>query len=159
MLFVCVRRLTMLDWHFSWRGPLAGALVLAVWVLAGEVFLPHATTPASLTASPDSARYGWVAARVATSVLVVPIAEELAYRGYLLRRIVAVDFEAVSFRAVENWPLLLSSLAFGLAHGSMWLAGIAAGVTYGVVLIRTGRIGEAVVAHATTNDARNVGSR
>jgi CAAX prenyl protease-like protein len=84
-------------------------------------------------------------------VLVVPIAEELAYRGYLLRRMVAADFEAVNFRAVGAWPLLLSSVAFGLAHGSMWLAGIAAGVVYGVVLIRTGRIGEAIVAHATTN--------
>jgi exosortase E/protease (VPEID-CTERM system) len=150
-LFVCWRRLTMLSWRFSWRGPLAGTLVFALWILAAEVFLPHSTMPAALIASPDWARYSWIVARLATSVLVVPIAEELAYRGYLLRRMVAADFEAVNFRAVGAWPLLLSSVAFGLAHGSMWLAGIAAGVVYGVVLMRTGRIGEAIVAHATTN--------
>jgi exosortase E/protease (VPEID-CTERM system) len=151
MLFVCWRRLAMLSWRFSWRGPLAGMLVFALWILAADVFLPRSTMPAVLIASPDWARYGWIAGRVATSVLVVPIAEELAYRGYLLRRIVAADFDAVSFRAVGAWPLVLSSVAFGLGHGSMWLAGIAAGVIYGIVLIRTERIGEAVVAHATTN--------
>ena len=150
-LFVCWRRLTMLSWRFSWRGPLAGTLVFVVWILVAEVFLPHSTMPAALIASPDWARYSWIVARLATGVLVVPIAEELAYRGYLLRRMVAADFEAVNFRAVGARPLLLSSVAFGLAHGSMWLAGIAAGVVYGVVLIRTGRIGEAIVAHATTN--------
>ena len=141
----------MLNWRFSWRGPLAGMLAFVVWILAGEVFLPHRTMPAALITSPDWAHYAWIAGRVATSVLVVPIAEELAYRGYLLRRVVAADFEAVNFRAVGAWPLLVSSVAFGLAHGSMWLAGIAAGVIYGAVLIRTERIGEAVVAHATTN--------
>jgi membrane protease YdiL (CAAX protease family) len=40
---------------------------------------------------------------------------------------------------------------FGIAHGAMWLAGIAAGAIYGLVLIRTERMGEAVAAHATTN--------
>jgi CAAX prenyl protease-like protein len=107
--------------------------------------------PATLIASPDWARDGWIAGRLATSVLLVPIAEELAYRGYLLRRIAAADFEGVAFRSVGGWSLLASSLLFGLAHGAMWLAGIAAGAIYAVVLIRTERIGEAVAAHATTN--------
>jgi hypothetical protein len=33
----------------------------------------------------------------------------------------------------------------------MWLPGIAAGVLYGAGLVRSGSMGEAVVAHATTN--------
>jgi exosortase E/protease (VPEID-CTERM system) len=151
MLCVFWGRLAMLSWRFSWRGPVAGLLVFALWIAAADVFLPRSTMPATLIASPDWARDGWIAGRVATSVLVVPIAEELAYRGYLLRRIAATDFEAVGFRSVGGWPLLASSLLFGLAHGAMWLAGIAAGAIYGVVLIRTERIGEAVAAHATTN--------
>ena len=39
---------------------------------------------------------GWVAMRVFGSVLVVPVVEELAFRGYLLRRLIDADFEAVS---------------------------------------------------------------
>jgi len=33
----------------------------------------------------------------------------------------------------------------------MWLAGILAGLCYALVYVRTGRIGEAVVAHGVTN--------
>ena len=34
---------------------------------------------------------------------------------------------------------------------SIWLAGTLAGILYGMAVIRSGRIGEAIVAHATTN--------
>jgi CAAX prenyl protease-like protein len=57
----------------------------------------------------------------------------------------------VSFSSVR-WPqLLLTALLFGAAHGSMWVPGVIAGVLYGAVLIRTGRMGESIAAHATTN--------
>jgi exosortase E/protease (VPEID-CTERM system) len=151
MLFVCLRGLTMLGWGFSWRGPLAGIGVFAVWLTAAHVLLPQVSMPAALTAAPEWVRFCWIATRVATSVLVVPIAEELAYRGYLLRRIVAADFEAVALNKVGLWPLLLSSAVFGVAHGAMWIAGIVAGLIYAGVFIRTERMGEAVAAHATTN--------
>ena len=56
------------------------------------------------------------------------IAEELAFRGFLLRRLVAEDFEAVPSGRF-TWPaLLLSSVAFGALHGSRWIAGTLAGL-------------------------------
>jgi membrane protease YdiL (CAAX protease family) len=36
-------------------------------------------------------------------------------------------------------------------HGGLWLPAIIAGLAYGAIVVKTGRIGEAVVAHATTN--------
>jgi len=92
-----------------------------------------------------------VLARIPASVLIVPIAEELAYRGYLLRRLVSRDFTAVSFEASGAWPLLASAVVFGAAHGTMWPPAAIAGLAYGLLVIRTGRIGEAVCAHAATN--------
>ena len=152
MLLLAFRRgLTTLSWRFSWRGPLAGVAVFALWLAAGSVLLPQKTMPAALTAFPDWERYYWIAARATTSVIVVPIAEELAYRGYLMRRIVAADFETVAFARVGAWPLLLSSAVFGAAHGAMWVSGIVTGLIYGIALIRTERMGEAVAAHATSN--------
>ena len=68
-----------------------------------------------------------------------------------MRRLSARDFDAVAFARVRWTALLASSLVFGLAHGTLWLPGTAAGLLYGAVLIRTGRMGEAVVAHATSN--------
>jgi membrane protease YdiL (CAAX protease family) len=47
--------------------------------------------------------------------------------------------------------LLISAIAFGVAHGTLWLPGIIAGLAYGLILMRRGRMGEAVAAHATTN--------
>jgi CAAX prenyl protease-like protein len=81
----------------------------------------------------------------------VPFAEELAFRGYLLRRLMAEDFETVPIGRF-TWPaLLLSSLAFGALHGERWLAGTLAGLIYGLAMARRGKLADAVVAHATTN--------
>ena len=85
------------------------------------------------------------------ATVTVPIAEELAYRGYLLRRLVNADFQSVRFADV-GWPALaVCAAAFGIMHGAMWLPAMLTGMAYGVIAIKTGRIGEAVVAHATTN--------
>jgi CAAX prenyl protease-like protein len=84
-------------------------------------------------------------------VITVPIAEELAFRGFLIRRLISSDFEALGLRKFTYVSLLLSSVAFGLLHGDRWLAGTVAGLLYALALLKRGRIGDAVVAHATTN--------
>jgi exosortase E/protease (VPEID-CTERM system) len=151
VLWFCWPKLTALDWRFSWRGPAAGIAVFALWMCASRLLVPASTMPDALAAMSSPQRWLWIAGRVAASLIIVPIAEELAYRGYLLRRLTAADFEAVRFQGVGGWSLLLSSLAFGVAHGAMWLPGIAAGAIYGALVMRTGRIGEAVTAHITAN--------
>jgi CAAX prenyl protease-like protein len=96
-------------------------------------------------------RLCWIAARSLAAVVTVPLAEELAFRGFLYRRLISADFEAVSFRRFSWLALVLSSIAFGLLHGDRWFAGAVAGLAYGGVMIRRGRIGNAVVAHGMTN--------
>ncbi|HEY4215084.1 MAG TPA: exosortase E/protease, VPEID-CTERM system [Steroidobacteraceae bacterium] len=145
------RRLTTLDWRFSWRGVSVGVAIFVLWIGVARFLVPDSSMPAPLTELPPVLRAVWIAIRAAAAVVTVPIAEELAYRGFLMRRVVRADFERVDFRSIRVWPLLASSVVFGLAHGSMWLPGIVAGLAYGAVLVRTGRIGEAVAAHATTN--------
>lgn len=87
---------------------------------------------------------------MAGSALIVPLCEELAFRGYLLRRLQGADFTSVSPRAWTCFSLIGSSLLFGVLH-DRWLAGTLAGMVYAVLLVRTGRLGEVVVAHAVTN--------
>ena len=93
---------------------------------------------------------GWVVAKVIGYVIVTPLAEELAFRGYLMRRLISSDFEAVPPGQFTWVSFLVSSVLFGLMHGE-WLAGILAGVAYALVVVRTGRVRDAVVAHAVTN--------
>ena len=45
---------------------------------------------------PRAAALLWLAARVLGSSIIVPIAEELAFRGYLLRRLIDSDFTLVN---------------------------------------------------------------
>jgi len=142
-----------LDWHFGLPSVLAGIAVFAMWLgldsLSGAH--PDSLIASGLGALPVPARVGWLVIRTAAAVVTVPIAEELAFRGFLIRRLLGADFESLSPRAYTLWPVVLSSLAFGLMHGDRWLAGTMAGACYAFAFLRRGRIGDAVVAHATTN--------
>lgn len=145
------RALAKVDWRFGWLAICGGVGVFALWLGASHLIQRPQGMPAALAGMAPDARYLWITTRVLTSVILVPVAEELAYRGYLLRRLVAENFEAVSYGAVGWIPLLVTAIAFGVLHGAMWLSGVAAGVVYGLVLMRTGRLGEAVSAHILSN--------
>ena len=141
-----------MNWRIGWPAVAVGTLVFAIWIglemLAGTRLAP---APAALMQASLGARIAWIAIRLMGAVITVPIAEEIAFRGFLLRRLTSGDFESVSLRSFRWLPLLISSGAFGLLHGDRWLAGTIAGMLYAVVMIRRGRIGEAVAAHAITN--------
>ena len=141
-----------LDWRAGWPALAAGTAVFVLWI-GLERLLGTASTgiPAPLAQATGFARTAWIGARILGAVVTVPMAEELAFRGFLLRRLVSADFESVAWRAFHWLPFLISSIAFGVLHGERWLAGTLAGMIYALVLMRRGRIGEAVIAHATTN--------
>ena len=92
----------------------------------------------------------WLAARTVGSVITVPIAEELAFRGYLIRRLVAADFWKVPPGHFTPAALFGSSILFGALH-RRWLAGSLAGLLFSLALSQRGRVSDAVLAHATTN--------
>jgi exosortase E/protease (VPEID-CTERM system) len=145
------RGFASLNWRFSWRGPAAGVAVFGGWIIGAHFILTTRSIPEGLAAMSPGARGLWIAIRIAAAVITVPVAEELAFRGFLMRRIVNADFESVPFGQVSAMALLVSSIVFGSLHGALWLLALAAGVVYGLLVMRTGRIGEAVAAHATTN--------
>jgi CAAX prenyl protease-like protein len=147
------RRYARLDWKFGWTGPAAGALVFLMWIgLDWAIGAPAGNDLASgLSSWSATARVAWLVFRTLAAVATVPIAEELAFRGFLIRRLTAADFESVDLRSFSFIPALISSVAFGLLHGNRWLAGTLAGLLYAATMRRRGRIGDAVVAHATTN--------
>jgi exosortase E/protease (VPEID-CTERM system) len=144
-------RLRDVDWRFSWRGVLAGLFTFAVWIVAARMIVPPAVMPPALAAMPILPRAAWITGHILTSVGVVPVAEELAFRGYLLRRVRGPEFESISPRQAGGVALIISAVVFGLLHGALWLPGIVAGAVFGLLYMRTERLGEAVAAHATGN--------
>jgi exosortase E/protease (VPEID-CTERM system) len=138
-----------MNWRFTWVGVAAGLLVFAIWI----GFEPRISSapPQALADASSAARIAWLTLRVMGAVVMVPIAEELAFRGFLLRRIASADFESVGWRAFSWAPFLISSIAFGILHGERWLVGTIAGAVFALAQLRRGRIGDAVAAHAVSN--------
>jgi len=112
----------------------------------------HSTTVLAngLTQLPPGLAVVWLGWRVLGSVLTVPLAEELAFRGYVIHKLVARDFETVPPGQFTWWACLVSSVLFGMLHGR-WLAGTLAGIGYALALRHRGHLADAVVAHMTTN--------
>jgi len=142
----------VLDWTLGWTGVIAGVAVLVIWV-APEFWssVTEPGRPIALAGMHPLWAWTWIAARVIGAVVTVPVAEELAFRGFLLRRFTSSDVDSVVPNRSMWLGIAVSSLVFGLLHGERWLTGILAGLVYAGVYVRTGRIGEAVLAHSVTN--------
>jgi CAAX prenyl protease-like protein len=152
-IWLYMPELKQINWRFSWLSPVIGAVIFGVWLIpsiwthsAGASRLGE-----GLAALPPAARWSWIAFRVAAAVITVPIAEELAFRGYLARRLVNREFDSVPFSSITNLSIILSSAAFGLMHGGQWMVGTLAGLAYAGVMKRNGRLSDAIVAHASSN--------
>ncbi len=142
-----------IDFRWSWVAPAISLLIAVLWVALDRFSNPKLgpAGPAALLAAPTMVRTIWLGFRVLATVITVPLAEELAFRGYLLRRLVSLEFESVPYRDGTWLALLVSSAAFGVLHGRHWVAATIAGAILGWAAMRRNRIGEAVVAHATAN--------
>ena len=151
-------RYRSMDWHFGPLGPAAGALVACLW-LGGHYWTygSHPTSvrsdtlAASLGALSPLQRGSWIVIRALAAITTVPIAEELAFRGFLARRIMSARVTTVPFSTLSALAILASSFAFGLMHGRQWLLGFMAGIVFALVAKFRGRLGEAVAAHASAN--------
>ncbi|MBV8630172.1 MAG: exosortase E/protease, VPEID-CTERM system, partial [Silvibacterium sp.] len=139
----------LFDWRSGWQAPVAGAFVFLVWIGPSLWWRGAAVNP--LTELSPAMRIAWLAVHLVASITVVPLAEELAFRGYLARRVLSRDFDLVSYSNLTPLAIGISSLAFGLLQGQHWFQGIVAGIVYAVLVKQRGRLGEAIIAHATTN--------
>jgi exosortase E/protease (VPEID-CTERM system) len=135
-----------LGWTWSWQALALGVGVFAIWM-----FLEPPPTPShGPLAEAGFVATLWIVFRVLGSTITVPLAEELAFRGYLMRKLVKGNFESVPLTQFTWLSFAASSILFGLLHGR-WLAGTIAGMAYALAVYRRGQLGDAVVAHATTN--------
>jgi exosortase E/protease (VPEID-CTERM system) len=148
------RRDGILAWSWSWQPAAIGTLVFGIWMVLAPLARADDSLQAEQAAGLASLSYPlvaiWIAFRAIGSVITVPLAEELAFRGFLPRRLIASDFASVPLGRFSWFSFVVSSIVFGLLHGS-WLAGTIAGMLFAYALYRRGRLMDAVVAHATAN--------
>jgi len=96
------------------------------------------------------AAMAWIVMRTVGTILLVPIAEELAFRGYFHRKLIADKFETVAEGAFSWKAFLITSAFFGVLH-ERWLSGALAGAVFAVALYRSGKIAGAIAAHMSAN--------
>jgi exosortase E/protease (VPEID-CTERM system) len=135
----------------SWFALLPGVLVFALWIaLTPDSAAADAGFDRALRGLPALGAALWLLLRVAGAVATVPIAEELVFRGYATRKLIASEFETVPLGRFTWLSFLGSSILFG-AMNRQWVAGTAAGMIFAIVLYRRGALSDAVLAHATSN--------
>jgi CAAX prenyl protease-like protein len=90
--------------------------------------------------------------RIAISVLAVPILEELFWRGFLMRWLIdPQDFERIPLGKFAPGAFWLVAVLFASEHGSFWDVGLAAGIIYNWLMVKTGNLWDCILAHAVTN--------
>lgn len=151
VLWACRHAYAQLRWSWSWQPLMVGLAVFLLWiaVVPSGIGEPSRLRDSLAQLSPGWAAV-WLIFRIAGAAITVPLAEELAFRGYLLRRLQSSDWHELPPERFTWMSLLISSLLFGMLHGH-WLAGTLAGLAYAVAVSRRGRLLDAVLAHATTN--------
>lgn len=85
-------------------------------------------------------------------VIVVPLLEEIFWRGFLLRYLVSERFTSVPFGTFTWKSFGIVTAGFCLEHSfADWPAAIITGVLYNIVAYRTRSLSACVLTHAVTN--------
>ena len=141
---------------------LLGAGVFVLWI-APDLLWPHyreswmfhnallvATAHGSLSVA--GRQNGIVLAfRTARAVLIVPIVEELFWRAWLMRWLIAPDFRSVRLGTYSAASFWITAILFASEHGSFWAVGLITGIIYNWWMLRTKSLGDLIWTHAITN--------
>lgn len=140
--------------RIQWRSLLlsisAGLLVLWLWIALNADWM---VVGKSAGFDPrDKGQINWllVGIRLFGGAVVVPVMEELFWRSFLARWIVAQDFEKLAPAAINCKSFIVSVILFGIEH-NLWLAGMVAGGIYSLLYMRTQKLWVPILAHAVTN--------
>lgn len=135
------------DPRLLWAAPAA----TAIWLISAAA---QGLLSAPVAAQDPSGGLGlvwWLLAGL-SYVLVTPIAEELAFRGYLQRRLIERDFELVPQGLLTPLAVLPTVLLFGLLHGNL-VGGVLIGALLAWATTWRGRLADAVQLHVAINGA------
>jgi len=132
-----------------------GLLVFVLWISPQAFFGFGARTegfnPETFAGQP-AAYWSTVLLRFLRLVIVVPLVEEIFWRGFLLRYFINDKFETVPFGAFSWLSFAVVTIGFTFAHSSAdWIAAAITGALFNLVAYRTKSLGACVIAHALTN--------
>ena len=111
----------------------------------GEPWNPH-----TMFGQNSPVAWTFILIRLLGSSLVVPALEEVFYRSWLYRYVVKPRFEEVSLVHFAWTPMLVTAVLFASTHND-WLSALICGIVYQWLVLKKGRLGDAMTAHGITN--------
>lgn len=145
------------NWMLS---TLIGVGVCALWIApdllipgwrANPIFQNSITGKISISIPPDQLTPLMLALRTARAALLVPILEELFWRGWLPRWIQGTPFHKIPLGQYTPLAFWATALLFAAEHGPFWEVGLACGIIYNLWMRKTRSLGDLVLTHAVTN--------
>jgi len=122
------------------------------WLFENPIFgVAASSAPPALRAS-----VAFCTVRALGCTLLVPVIEELFWRGWLMRWLIGRNFLEVPLGAYNPLAFWAVAVLFALEHGSYWEVGLIAGVLYNWWMVRTRSLADCMVAHAVTNGLLSV---
>ncbi|MES2176751.1 MAG: CAAX prenyl protease-related protein [Gemmatimonadota bacterium] len=144
-----------------WLGSIAlGVAVCALWIapdtlIAGWrshwLFQNSVTGHLKTSIPPAELTPLMLVLRTMRAALIVPVLEELFWRGWLVRWLQNTEFTKVPLGQFTPFVFLATSVLFALEHGPYWEVGLLCGLIYNWWMWRTKSLGDLILVHAVTN--------
>ena len=142
-----------------------GLAVFALWI-APDTLLPgwrdhwifqnSVTGNVKTTIPPDELTPLMLTLRTARAALLIPVIEELFWRGWLPRWLQDTRFERIPLGHYTRFAFWATAVLFAAEHGPFWEVGLVCGVIYNWWMSRTRSLGDLMIAHGVTNLALSV---
>ena len=160
-LLVFSRRVVDIRSSHLVESALIGIGVFVLWIGPDLLFpgyrqhwlFQNAITGHLLSSIPGEVRDNVVVlwSRILRAVVLVPVIEELFWRGWLMRWLINPQFESVPLGAYAPVSFWLTAVLFASEHGPYWDVGFVTGIIFNWWMLRTRSIADCILAHAVTN--------
>jgi len=152
--------------YLTWRprfplgSVLIGVAVFVIWVAPDILFgyrdswlFNNSITGAAKSSLPPHLKQNivFMALRSISSLALVPVLEELFWRGWMMRWLIDKDFLKVPLGTYRSSAFWIVALLFASEHGPYWEVGLIAGIIYNWWIIRTRNLADCILAHGVTN--------
>lgn len=145
-------------------GVVVGVIGIVLWIVVASLqleqqlvsYLPSWLRPGERVAynplehMSGSGLWGFLLARLVGIAVVVPLAEELFWRGFLMRWLIDPEWEKVPLGEFTASSCAIVVLMFTLAHPE-WLAAACYALLLNALLYRSRDLWQCIVAHAVSN--------
>jgi uncharacterized protein len=161
-LIVLWPHFTRIRWTHAWLGVGVGIIGIVQWVGMEKLLLAGGewTAWTRMSAEPfvptehfasQAWMWSFLMMRLAGAVLLVPVMEELFWRDFAWRTIIAPnDFKLAEVGEFDWKAVLIVPGIFAMVH-IQWLTAVVWALLIAWLLVRTKSLGACIIAHAVTN--------